>query len=840
MRAVMGGCLALLLSLPAAVPQALQVATTDGLSLRLDAKGNVSHVSVAGKALPMLRTRGGFYVAEVSTGGDELVTNSSVEQDVDADGVPDGFSASSYWKRDASQARSGQWSMRCAVPGTQDVNAGSFGVTVPVEGGCTYLISLWLKSQGRAGRHPSSIGYAQQQDSRGQRTTEEFQHMMHGGVIGDTDWSPVSLLLTTRADTRRLHFRTDIYYGHGTLWADDFSCVRLQTQAQPFPTGARIEGAGIALHGADAVRNLAIDATWLPDGEMLRLAGQIRDTSGADRCLVVSYRVPVDAVGGSWCKDIVERSPIGPSGRHATTASWGRFGPWSIYPFSSVITADRSAALSMAVPMHPPQPFRLAYSAAEGLVAEWDLGLTPATRKFPQAAAFEAVFYTHDPEWGFRSAADRYYRLFPEYFTVRCPRQGNWYYADVGKLESPEDFGLMFNEMATADTIKADDERDYLTFSYTEPWGWWGWALGLHPSEDDPKAPVEEVMKRIGELSAAADGAPRQNPNWAARTIANSGVYGETGALRARGYVARWGGYNWALNPAPDAVPDGNFSRFKATYEWEIEPKLAMGVDGIYLDSIVGSWTTIPNYRRGHLEGANYPLTFSKQGRRPAQLGVWNQYEFVEHLSKDLHARGKLLMGNIFPWEWVFFNHHLDVLGHEVFGPEAPARLRAQRTLAYHKPYTWLMQLKPEVSAEARQTAMRQAMSYAILPNIVGGTRDPAVYSRFRHLFRKYMPTIIAMAQAGWEPITHATCATPGVTVERFGPSGQALFLSVRNDMDEPVEARVDADLKALGLPGLPGARRLPEGDSLATQGATVSLKVDALDVAVIRVPVPE
>lgn len=803
-------------------PAQTMVATGDGsLALDFELGGGRVRVLVRGAPLPQLPAPGGFSVADVTRPGEELLANGDLEADADGDGVPDGFIAGRGWVRDSDEAHGGRYSVRCHLPGPEDGTSGDFGVTVPVQGGRTYLVSFWLKCRGRAGRYPASTGYIQQQDDAGRRTTEVFQHTMPAGVAGGQDWTRTELLLTTEPATRKLFVRTNIYRGYGTLWADDFSVREAGLDPEPLPTEVSPRPGGALLRGTDPERSLRIEAAWEAAEGMLRLSGSVSDTSGRDRCLVVSYCLPLDAIGGLWGSDIASALTIPPAGRCARVESWGRFGPFSVYPFSSVVLPDRSAALSLAVPMDQAQPFRLVYDGRRGLLVEWVLALTPVTARFPGSAPFSAVLYSHDPAWGFRAAAERYYRLFPESFAVRCPKQGNWYYHDLGKLQNPEDFGLRFNELTTPATIAEDDRRGCLTFAYTEPWGWWGWAVGLRPGESEKPAPKQDVLRHIRSL---AEGCPpdadrrRQSPCLAAQTILNSGVFDAAGEYTTAGYVARWGGYNWALNPAPGAVPPGQFSRFEATCLWEIEPKLAMGADGIYLDSIVNSWTAIPNYRPEHLARAGSPLTFSLVERRPAQLGLWNQHEFVAHLSRDLHARGKLLMANIFPYNWVFFNHWLDVLGHEVgWSMESAEKMRACRTLAYHKPYAWLLVLKPEVPAETREVWMRQAMSYGIFPNIVGGTQDTSLYERFRPLYRTYMPVILAMAEAGWEPIPEARSSVPAVCVERFGPRDGALFFSCRNDGDAAVSARVAVDWAALRLRPAAAATRLPEGDPLGT-----------------------
>jgi len=812
--------IALVLPLYAA-PAEVSVGTDDVLLLWFADDGDLAGMSLDGRALPASDITGGFYVSEVSAEAEELLENSSLELDDDGDGVPDGFSAGGVWKRDNTVARSAAWSMKAEISGTADKMSGSFGVVVPVEGGATYLASFWLKCASRGGRHAASTGYMQQQNEAGERTTEVFQQMMSGSVTGTSDWKPVRMLLTTEGDTRKLYFRTDIYYGYGTLWADDFSLKKVGGSPEHFPTRASPMDDGIALTGAHADRELQIEATWKPEGNMLRLEGKVTSTAERERCLRISYRLPLAAEGGTWGGDIGTPKRVEPGGRYSRTASFGDYGPYSIYPFSSVVTADKAAGISLAVPMHPARPFRLGYATDQGLAVEWDLALSSVPELFPRSGDFFAVLYRHDPDWGFRAAAEKYYRLFPDYFTVRVNRFGNWYYHDLSGLENPEDFGLAYNEMVTKESVAADHELGYINFAYTEPWGWWGWALGLKPKEEDPRPTYDEMIEILNER--AADEEPLANgsrsPAHTAHTILNSGVYDIDGKLRLRGgYVAKWGGYNWCLNASPYAVAEGKLSRFQATYEWEVEPKLALGADGIYLDSVVNSWSGMPNYRPDHLARSRHPLTFSSLEPTPAQLGIWHHYEFIEYLSEDLHSRGRLLMANIFPYNWVFFNHLLDVMGHEVWGADNLDKMRAERTLAYHKPYTWLMQQGDEGPAEDREKWMQMAMLYGIGPNIVGGSRDPARYERWRPLYRKYMPIVIALCEAGWEPVTYARAEPPDVIVERFGPGDGKLYLTARNTGEEPVTATFTVGAAALGIEAPGKALRLPDEREIAAK----------------------
>jgi hypothetical protein len=637
------------------------------------------------------------------------------------------------------------------------------------------------------------------------------------------------------------------------------------------PARAARDGATVVLVGEDAAKGYRVRVRWEARGKQLALSGEIEDTARRDRCLRVAYRLPVAAVGGTWWNDIQDATLITEQGRSSFAGPFGvlgpgEFGPFSVYPFSAVDLPPfpahsgggvRNVGLSLAVPMHPPRPFRLGYDPTEGYTVEWDFGLSPIVRKYPSRADFFALLYRHDPQWGFRAAAKSYYELFPEWFAVRVPRQGNWYYHDLTDLPHPEDFGLAFNEKLSESTVVADRKLGLLPFAYTEPWGWWSWAVGQHPAEDDPQPSYEEALAAVkakaaqggadsqtgrdmGTLTALAARGGVYSQALVAQSILNSGTWDAEGRYTRGGYVAKWGGYNWLLNPSPFAEPERGVSRFRLSYDWEVEPGLTMGAAGVLLDSI-DFWAGMPDYRPEHLAAAQHPLTFSGAHPRPAELGVWSQYEFAEYLARDLHGRGKLLMANIFTPTPVFFSHLLDVLGHEVwdkldpnlpYGVPPPV-MRAQRTLAYRKPYCWLMQFHPEVSAAERERWMQEAMLLGIFPNIVGGTTETAEYERFRPLFRKYMPTMLALAEAGWEPVTYARSNAP-IWLERFGPKDGRLLLSVRNPGETEVLAHVTIDWPALGITPAEQGMRRPDGTQVRpSPDGTWAVRLNAGETAV-------
>jgi hypothetical protein len=81
--------------------------------------------------------------------------------------------------------------------------------------------------------------------------------------------------------------------------------------------------------------------------------------------------------------------------------------------------------------------------------------------------------------------------------------------------------------------------------------------------------------------------------------------------------------------------------------------------------------------------------------------------------------------------------------------------------------------------------------------------QNPKWYNRDRPLFKKYLPVIKQVAEAGWQPVTGASCDNPGILVERFGPdAGRAVYLTLMNDGSEAQRGQVTLDMVALKLGG--------------------------------------
>ncbi len=249
-------------------------------------------------------------------------------------------------------------------------------------------------------------------------------------------------------------------------------------------------------------------------------------------------------------------------------------------------------------------------------------------------------------------------------------------------------------------------------------------------------------------------------------------------------------------------------------------------IDGTYLDSYEMGAMEL-NYRRDHFPCADIPLVFNRMTYQPCRLFIFQTYEFQREIAKRMHEQGKLLFANAVLWNFAFPAHLLDVLGTEVnwlpggeFRPDGDAIMNYRRALCYRKPYCLLMNTNYEkFNRQLVEKYFKRCLFYAIFPGFFdeeAASKDPywtspkRWYERDRDLFKKYLPLIISIAQAGWEPITYAVADKEKIYLERYGRAEEKnLHFTIFNDSGEKEGFRLTIDLIALGIKGKVQVREL-------------------------------
>ncbi|HOX01265.1 MAG TPA: hypothetical protein P5555_12030 [Candidatus Paceibacterota bacterium] len=577
----------------------------------------------------------------------------------------------------------------------------------------------------------------------------------------------------------------------------------------------------------------------------LAIAGCIADLRGTDRAVTLVWVLPVDAAGWHWGDDIRRSRVIDGAGEflNQVAVRCGATGTMSLYPLAA-LWDDRSG-LALGMDMACPAVARLGYHAGTGhLFIAYDFGLAPDTERFPRSAEFRFVLFRFDPAWGFRSAFQRFMEIFPDHFQVRAREQGIWMpFTDVSTVREWEDFGFKFHE--GNNSVPWDDAHGVLSFRYTEPMTWW-----MRMGPEAPRTFPEAVRIRAG-LEAGPDSQARRM----ARAARVAAMHDETGQPALLFRDEPWcNGAVWSLNPNPHLPGEIN----AATVHWSSEirerlygPAARGRLDGEYLDSLEGYVTADLNYRRDHFRATTVPLAFATGSNRLALFKGLAVFEFTRWIAEDVHRQGGLMFANSVPHRFAFLCPWLDVMGTETdwmrggrYQPPPDATLALWRTMSGAKPYLLLMNTDYDrFQGEWVERYLQRALFYGLFPSMFSHNasenpywKNPRWYDRDRPLFRKYIPLVKRVAEAGWEPVTAARCDNPRLWIERFGPAaGGAAYLTLFNDTSEIQTGTILLE-SGLSRPGSDWtARELCADRDLARSGAGWQIALDPQCAGVVR-----
>ena len=540
---------------------------------------------------------------------------------------------------------------------------------------------------------------------------------------------------------------------------------------------------------------LRLESRFTAEPDHIVVEGSLTDQQHKDRAVTLLFALPIDATGWRWEDDIRRGRVIqGSSEFHNEVATrCGATGTMSVYPVA--VIHDERTGLAVAADMGWPAQYRLGYHpATRQLLIAYDFGLVPETRPLAGTARFRFVIYRFDAMWGFRGAWDKLMRIFPDYFVVRAKDQGIWMpFTDISKVEGWKDFGFKFHE--GNNNVKWDDANGILSFRYTEPMTWW-----MTMGEKVPRSVSQALLVRDSLLEQTS-----RNEGRMARVTQVAAMHDEQGQPAMVFRDEPWcHGAVWSLNPNPFLPGPLN----AATVYWnpEIKQRLYGGtdkpqLDGEYLDSLEGYVTADLNFRREHFGASTVPLTFAKDTKRPVLFKGFAVDEFTRWLAEDVHRSGHLMFANGVPYRFTFLCPWLDVLGTETdwvsegkYRPAAAQQMDLWRTASGAKPYLLLMNTDyDQFDTNMVQLYFERSLFYGMFPGMFSHNasenpywQNPRWYNRDRPLFKKYLPLIKRVAEAGWQPVTEARCDNASIWVERFGSDqGRPVFFTLFNETSE-------------------------------------------------------
>jgi hypothetical protein len=814
-----------------------QLRTTDGLTLKLDERGAVTSLGIEERELLRPVGWGGLFladVADVPSEERELLRNPGFEEIGEAG--PVGWTWGDEWTVETELPHSGRYSMRVMIPGPEERSSSSLATEVGVTPNTPYGVSMWMRTKGSAPHL-----YIEQYDAAGNpRATHPQITVSHARY--NADWFRLSHEFTTAPFCRKIRVRTCLWQQTGTAWIDDVSVVCLDDDYVPLQHPVLGEVArteeGVRLSGES--EGIELSAEYRAAEDHIRLHCDLRDTTGRDRAVSVAFRLPIHAEGWRWYDDIHHDQPIEPGVRYGAGRLVGPRRVTSLYPFAAI--GDDRSALALAVPMDQPRAFRLCYDSRYGYFVTYEFGLTQAAKKLPGRAWFDVILYRIDPAWGFRSAAERYYRIFPRFFTKRVQVEGAaGFMADEEALKAPEFLMPRFAIFNRQRPIEPYRERGTGIFSYAEVSGWWGWAIGINPEQAEEQPEPADAWAYVEQVARGEAGG--ENTQKVAECILNCSPYDREGKRRLNeSYVSKWGGYNYLCNPDPEIEgPWGKVNRFTLTYEREVSQVDAHDLDGMYLDSAFVF--AVDNFRCEHFQWSDHPLAFDHLSKKPVLPLAFSIHECAKAIADDMHERGKLVMSNYSVTNGptnMFAIQFIDIIGNEMLWTWCTdAKLALQRTLAHQKTVSMSWQeAKNDWSDERVEREMKQAMFYGTFYYLSRMNRDA---------YERWAPLTQRLAAAGWEPLTYARPSDKAVMVERFGSAERHnLHFTLRNDTSEDRDLMLELHAEPLELPAtsppqvctMPGGSRTQPLPVRSGRGVwRVPVRAPAQDTVVLCVP---
>lgn len=658
---------------------------------------------------------------------------------------------------------------------------------------------------------------------------------------GSHDWQQRELIILPEKPVKSLTLYC-LFRGHtGKVWFDDVHVSEVQggggaslfqgvpVIAQPSPPTAlpvhqiieRPQTAGLLMardvasnsdfhyfeQGSIPALALKANLTFESNPNHIAVSGRLASIDRKDRAITMVFALPLDAAGWHWGDDIRRSRAMTGSSEFANQISvrCGSTGTMSLYPIGAVWSEKEGVAIGLD--MAQPAIYRVGYHAGLKLLfIAYDFGLAADTERFPASANFRFVLYRFNPTEGFRSAFQQFTEIFPDHFAARSTKHGLWMpFTDVSKVQGWEDFGFRYHE--GNNNVPWDDAHEVLSFRYTEPMTWW-----MAMKKDLARTPSEALRVR-DELAASKTESQRRM----AEVSRLAGMFDEVGQPALKFQDTPWcNGAVWSLNPNPflgsaSSEPDGDNRASEtnllnaATVHWNptikeklYGPKATGRLDGEYLDSLEGYVTADLNFRRDHFRHTTVPLAFATDTHQPALFKGLGVFEFTKWISEDVHRMGHLMFANGVPYRFTFLCPWLDVLGTETDwlhnGQYRPASLTTMdlwRTMSGTKPYLLLMNTDYDrFTPDLVEEYFNRCLFYGMWPGFFSHNasenpywQNPKWYERDRPLFKKFIPQIRSVSEAGWRPVTGATCDNPNILVERYGPnSGGEVFFTVYND----------------------------------------------------------
>jgi hypothetical protein len=601
-------------------------------------------------------------------------------------------------------------------------------------------------------------------------------------------------------------------------------------------------GATVSSRDLEHPLGLRVRLVLAPHDDHIDVDGVVSDPSGVDRCVDVKLALPIGPAGFELGLGLSGSAP-GKKKNAAKAADKdidvSTPDDNAIYPLCAVSNADKGAGLTIAVPPTSATRF-LTGMDSNGPYIIYRVGISKHSSPASQTP-FHAVIYRHDPAWGFRASLEEYYSIYREpFFTRRVKRIGAWTTQNVSQLpnkqlyayheagfptwRTPSDTSTGINKRLTLEQLdqgpncssleeyeklcelESDEKAGIYSLPYT--------IVGQRQILMLPELPktYDESMKVLKTWSTTRpilfDGPPQavsfRSSDELKNIIHNSSIHDFEGRLQIIPRPYRGPTLTFPQNPNPRLFKDDSTKETIAKYTLDYYLPMMFRskyVDGCYVDSL-GRWCGFYNYATEHFKYSTVPLTYAGNPPKPCLWNLASHAEYIWELGRRLHAQGKIFIANGVHPDRAMLGFACDVMGSEGTAVyDAGENFYVSRVAAGIKPYCYL-NASHRVSPKLWNSVLY--MGYLMGANSPKGLADE----------KKYLPTIIKLNEAGWQPVTYARAKPNAVGVERWGQ----MNFTAMNRGKESVDALLTIDLKSLKLKGAVSVKELVSGNELASE----------------------
>jgi len=636
-----------------------------------------------------------------------------------------------------------------------------------------------------------------------------------------------------------------------------------------------------------------ISATYTEHSNHIEIRGTIDDTRSSDRAITVGYSLPVRFIPGWKFHYDMQRSDtiIEPNVYSADTSRyWVSGSGWRDYNSRYTLCAisDDNAGLAFGLPLDEYYRYWFDYDSNNELFSIYfDLGITNrATDHFDGNGSFSFIIFKLDePEWGFRSALDKYYDIYPWAFEKRETNEGLVVaFDDLRNADEDqngdgpiEDFGIAFwSGVDSGDGLEGQwlNNKGIEIYSHCQEPGFKSISIG---STTPTYAEVENQLDNY--YNAGGDARDQAN------AVFTSALFKDQ-AVDPRDYKMAGTKAKFYQNTDPD-VPyytdgpanhnhnqkDHKFKKIDYFYDHSSTAANSYQVDGMLMDSLEGSYYR-QNYRDSHIQVTKNPPTFDVDSKNVTLVQPMGMLEFLKDYQTYVHSKGDLSMANAAVWQVPHYEAYLDVSITEVTWADAngfalPADahedMAFKRSTCYQKQHCFLYD--PDdftwIDYEDTEKYMQFCLFYGIFPgmgndfNSMGENHsyftDPYgtpgnewyMYNRDRDLFKKYVPLVQDISKAGWEPVTYGKTDDPEFLIERYGyKESDDLHFTVFNKGGAGTSTTITLDASDMGIKGNVHVRDLVSNTTLPSNyfngKITFPLTLLADDTAVLSIIVSD